>query len=186
MIECTDFINIVVQDLLVSMNTQRASSSLPSSSSSSHSIHRWKYDVFLSFRGETRFNFTDHLHSALVRKGIFTFRDNEKLERGQPIGRKLLESIEQSKFALVILSKDYASSTWCLDELAEIVKCMKVMGMVVLPVFYFVNPSDVRNQRETFEEAFAEHEANNLEEVETWRAALKEVGNLSGWHLQMR
>ncbi|XP_030957403.1 TMV resistance protein N-like isoform X1 [Quercus lobata] len=169
------------------MNPQRASSSLSSSSSSSsHSIHRWKYDVFLSFRGDTRFNFTDHLYAALVRKGIFTFRDNEKLERGQSIRRKLLESIEQSRFALVILSKDYASSTWCLDELAKIVKCMKVMGMVVLPVFYCVNPSDVRNQRESFEEAFDEHEANNLEEVETWRAALKEVGNLSGWHLQNR
>ena len=139
--------------------------------------------MFLSFRGDTRYNFTDHLYAALVRKGIFTFRDEKKLERGKSIGPELLRAIEESRFAVVILSRNYASSSWCLDELAKIVNCRKGMGMVVMPVFYSVNPSDVRNQSGTFQQAFAEHEANK---VETWRAALKEVANLSGWHLQER
>ncbi|XP_075648612.1 TMV resistance protein N-like [Castanea sativa] len=162
------------------MNTQGASSS-----SSPSSTLRWKYDVFLSFRGEdTRCGFTDHLYAALVRKGIFTFRDNEELERGQFISQELLKSIEQSRFAVIILSRNYASSTWCLDELAKIVNCRELMGLIVLPVFYHVDPSDVRNQRGTFQQAFAKHEANKIPKVENWKAVLKEVGNLSGWHLQ--
>ena len=57
------------------------SSSFPSSSSSSYT-GRWKYDVFLSFRGEdTRYKFMGHLYEALIQKGIVTFKDDEKLER---------------------------------------------------------------------------------------------------------
>ena len=168
------------------MSTQGASP-LTSSSSSSR---RWIYDVFLSFRGmDTRNNFTDHLYAALQRSGIFTFRDNERLERGKSISPELLKAIEESRISIVILSKNYASSTWCLDELAKIIHCMKVMGMTVLPIFYDVDPSDVRKQMGTFAQAFAEHEERlkeNTERVKTWRDALSEVANLTGWHSQDR
>ena len=166
------------------MSTQGASSS----SSPSSSTPRCKYDVFLSFRGkDTRYGFTDHLYNALIQNGIFTFRDDEELETGKPISQELLKVIEESMFAVVILSKNYASSTWCLDELAEIVRCMKENEMIVVPVFYHVNPSNVRDQRGTFEEAFTEHEAAcNIQKVETWRAALREVANISGWPVEER
>ena len=158
--------------------------------SSSTSSRRWVYDVFLSFRGkDTRNNFTDHLYTALKQKGVFTFRDNEGLERGKSISLELLKAIEESKFAIVILSRNYASSTWCLDELAKIVECMKQMKMTVLPIFYDVDPSDVRKQMGTFAQAFAKHEKRfkkNIKKVQTWRDALREVANLSGWHLQDR
>ena len=168
------------------MSTQGASPFTSSSSSS----RRWIYDVFLSFRGEdTRNNFTDHLYVALQRSGIFTFRDNERLERGKSISPELMKAIEESRFAIVILSRNYASSTWCLDELAKIIQCMKEMEMTVLPIFYGVDPSDVRKQKESFAQAFVEHEERlkgNTKNVQTWRAVLSEVANLSGWHLQDR
>ena len=66
---------------IASMATQIAST-IPSSPSYSS----WKYDVFLSFCGDdTRKNFRDHLYTALKQKGIITFMDNEKLERGKYI-----------------------------------------------------------------------------------------------------
>ena len=84
--------------------------------SSSSFGRKWKYDVFLSFKGEdTRKSFTDHLYTTLKQKGIFTFRDDEELERGKPFKPELLEAIEESLYAIVILSKNYAYSTWCLD-----------------------------------------------------------------------
>jgi hypothetical protein len=171
---------------MASMSTERALSSSPSSSDTP----RWTYDVFLSFRGEdTRNNFTDHLFDALKQKGIFTFRDDEKLERGQSISLELEKAIEESRFAIVIFSRNYASSTWCLEELAKIVGCMKVKGMTVLPIFYNVDPSDVRKQKRTFAQAFVEHEERfkeNMKIVQTWRDALIEVANLSGWDLKDR
>ena len=115
--------------------------------------------VFLSFCGvDTRKNFTDHLYTALKQKGIITFRDDEKLEWGKYISPELLKAIEESKYAIIVLSTNYAFSRWCLIELAKIVECMKKIKLTVLPVFYHVDPSDIRNQRDTLAEAFAKHE----------------------------
>ncbi|KAM4078067.1 hypothetical protein ACB094_09G008500 [Castanea mollissima] len=80
---------------------------------------------------------------------------------------------------------NYASSTWCLDELVHINKCMKETGMKVFPIFYHVQPSDIRKQEGTFAKAFDKYKkVFKGEMVDTWRSTLTEVANLSGWDLQ--
>ena len=168
------------------MVTESSSSSSPSSSSTSGC--NYEYEVFLSFRGaETRKTFTDHLYTALNQKSIYTFRDDEQLKRGTFINEELSKAIKESRFAIVILSNDYASSSWCLTELAEIVECMEMKKLTVLPDFHYVDPSDVRNQRGTFAEAFAKHEERfkeTIADVEKWRVALTKVANIAGCHLR--
>ena len=168
------------------MKCKRESSPSPSSSSSTH---QWKYEVFLSFMGEdTCKNFIDHLYVALKQKGIITFRDEEELKRGKSIF-ELFEAIEESQIAIIIFSKNYASSKWCLDELAKINKCRKEMRLIALPIFYDVDPSDVWKQTKTFEQAFTNHHKcfeDNIEKVERWRAALRRVVDITSWHLQNR
>ena len=162
-----------------------AVASMGMENASSSSIAQWKYDVFISFRGkDTRNNFMDHLYNALIVKGINTFRDDEKLERGKPISLELLKAIEESRFNIVILSKDYASSPWCLDELAKSIACKEDMKMIVLPVFHYVEPFDVRKQMRTFAQAFIKHEEEVKTRMDKWRDALRQVGNIAGWHLK--
>ncbi|KAK9200672.1 hypothetical protein WN944_015870 [Citrus x changshan-huyou] len=143
-----------------------------------------KYDVFLSFRGEdTRDNFTSHLHAALCRKKIKTFID-EELNRGDEISLAILKAIEGSKISVIIFSKNYASSKWCLDELVKILQCHKINGQMVIPVFYRVDPSDVRKQSGRFKDAFVKHAKqfkDMPEKIQNWRAVLTEASNLSGW-----
>ncbi|QHN84149.1 TMV resistance protein N [Arachis hypogaea] len=146
---------------------------------------RWTNHVFLSFRGDdTRKGFTDHLFASLERRGIKTFKDDHDLDKGGSISVELFKAIEESMFALIILSPNYASSTWCLDELQKILHCRSNLGQAVFPIFYGVDPSDVRYQRETFGEAFRKHEERFREDkdkVKRWRDALKEVASFSGW-----
>jgi len=167
-----------------------ASTSTHRASSSSSSTPRWRFDAFLSFHGEdTRKSFTDHLHAALKQKGILVFRDDEKLVRGKYVSDELLKAIQESTYAIVVISENYASSKWCLIELSQIVECMRNTGLTILPIFYHVDPSHVRNQTETFAEAFANYEKDlkvDIETIQKWRAALREVGNISGWHLHDR
>ncbi|XP_021834850.1 TMV resistance protein N-like isoform X3 [Prunus avium] len=152
------------------------------SSSSSFS-----YEVFLSFRGEdTRTNFTDHLYKALCDKGIYTFIDRE-LVRGEEISPALVKAIEESRISLIVFSENYASSRWCLDELVKILQCKQSNQQIVLPIFYKVDPSDVRHQRSSYGDAFVHHESkfkDDKQKVLKWRRALKEAANLSGWHFK--
>ncbi|KAH1083944.1 hypothetical protein J1N35_023705 [Gossypium stocksii] len=156
--------------------------------STSSSVSRKKYDVFLSFRGEdTRKNFTDHLYDALKRSGIVTFRDDPKLEAGEEIAPELFKAIQQSWCSVIVFSESYAPSGWCLDELTEIVKQKNDKGYKVFPVFYDVDPSNLRKQKGKVEEAFAEHEKRYDEDkVQRWRNALTQVANIKGWHLNDR
>ncbi|XP_028773812.1 TMV resistance protein N-like [Neltuma alba] len=158
------------------------------SSSSSASTKRWKYDVFLSFRGEdSRKNFTDHLYVALKRKGLRTFRDEEELERGEYINPGLVQAIDESRSAIVVLSPNYASSTWCLDELQKILQLKEELSLQVFPIFYRVDPSDVRKQKGCFAEAFIKYEERFVQDkmkVRKWRDALEKVATISGWDSQ--
>ncbi|KAL6142730.1 hypothetical protein ACLB2K_061007 [Fragaria x ananassa] len=140
----------------MTLSTQRASSS-------SHALAepppRWKYDVFLSFRGEdTRRGFISHLYNKLQFFQLFkTFIDDRELEIGSEISPELLSAIEHSHLAIVVISPDYASSTWCLDELAKIIESMEPGDKRVLPF------------------------SDDPKKVERWRYALRKVANLSGW-----
>ncbi|XP_044475740.1 disease resistance-like protein DSC1 [Mangifera indica] len=143
-----------------------------------------KYDVFLSFRGEdTRDGFTSHLNAALCRRKIETFIDYE-LKRGDEISPSLLKAIEGSKISIIVFSQRYASSKWCLEELVKILDCKKKNGQIVIPVFYRIDPSDVRKQTGTFGDAFAMHEVqfrDRPEMLQRWRSALTEASNLCGF-----
>ena len=160
---------------------------MASTSSETPSLPGSNYDVFLSFRGEdTRYSFTDHLYEAFRSKSIEAFRDSEKLRLGQEIASALIQAIENSQYAIVVFSEKYADSRWCLDELVKIVECKNHKGLKVVPVFYHVDPSDVRKQTGPFEEAFDRHQENDRidrEKIKKWKDALTEVGNLSGEHI---
>ncbi|XP_048437144.1 TMV resistance protein N-like [Pyrus x bretschneideri] len=176
--------------MALSLSTQRASACFLSN----ESAPGWKYDVFLSFRGvDTRKGFVSHLyHELSKRQGITTFFDNQELERGTSISPELQSAISASHIAIVVLSPNYASFKWCLDELTKIVQCNSqkiVQCMDVMPIFYDVDPSDVGNQRGSFAKAFAEHEekfisTEDKKKVTQWRADLREVSKISGWHLK--
>ncbi|KAM5567405.1 toll/interleukin-1 receptor-like protein [Rosa sericea] len=162
--------------------TEKAVNSIQSASSSSSSSDKRKYDVFISFRGEdTRLSFVDHLSVALDQNKIFSFRDDKDLKKGNTIAPELLKAIEESRVSLVILSPNYASSTWCLDELVKILHCRQDMGQVLLPIFYQVQPSDVRNKNGRFLKAVEEHGLVHPNKVDRWKAALIEVSSIAGW-----
>ena len=157
--------------------------------SSSSAIDGFKeYDVFLSFRGtDTRKNFTSHLYEALCRSNIKAFTD-KKLDRGQEITPGLVRVIEGVKISIIVFSSDYASSTFCLDELVTIMECNESKAQTVLPIFYKVYPSPT-----SYQEAFARHEDNfkrgkerrwyEIKKVKRWKSAFCKALNLDGWHI---
>nr|XP_043623666.1 disease resistance protein RPV1-like [Erigeron canadensis] len=151
------------------------------------------YDVFISFRGaDTRNNFTDHLYNALVEANITTFLDEEEIETGEDLKPELVNAIKSSRVSIIVLSKNYATSTWCLDELALILHQRLISDHIVIPIFYHVEPTDVRKQQNSFGDAIASHKQRmeaetNAEKrsqwtkkMDRWIKALTQVASLKG------
>ena len=143
------------------------------------------YDVFLSFRGkDTRSKFTSHLHASLKNAGIYVFKDDDGLQRGKKVSISLVKAIRESKISIIILSTNYANSKWCVQELEYIMLCYRNKAQKVLPVFYHVDPSEVRNQAGKFGQAFEDFIKRiplNKDKEQSWRNALREVGCISGF-----
>ena len=157
------------------------------------SSEKYKYDVFLSFRGkDTRTTFTDHLYTALLNEGILAFRDDKGMEGGEMITSELENAIQQSKSWIIVFSKNYAGSRWCLDELEMILECKNNSKRLLLPIFYHVDLSDIRNQSGCISEALHMHEEKFkrqvddtrrkelMDKIKRWRTALTQLANLSG------
>ncbi|XP_068322125.1 TMV resistance protein N-like [Pyrus communis] len=119
------------------------------------SSYRCTYDVFLSFRGaDTRKCFTDHHYSALELAGIHTLRDDDEIEREANIEQELQTAIQESRVSVIVFSKDYVSS---------------------------------RKQTGSFAEPFTRHEKrfkDEIDKVEEWRRALRDVADLGGMVLR--
>jgi len=138
-----------------------------------------KYDVFLSFRGEdTRKSFTSHLFASLQNAGIIVFKDDHSLVRGDDISKSLLQAIQESRISVIVFSKNYADSRWCLQELMKIMECNRTTGQMLLPVFYDVHPSEVRHQTGEFGKVFRNLSKRILKGdelmVPKWRNTLEE------------
>ncbi|XP_010424552.1 PREDICTED: TMV resistance protein N-like [Camelina sativa] len=115
-----------------------------------------KFDVFLSFRGfDTRNNFTGHLQDKLSGKGI-----DDRLRRGDDIAA-LFDRIEQSKIAIIVFSKNFTNSAWCLRELVKILQCRDINKQVVIPIFYKIEKSELLM---VGDERFTEDESSSWRE----------------------
>ncbi|XP_048136635.1 disease resistance protein L6-like [Rhodamnia argentea] len=145
------------------------------------------YEVFLSFRGpDTRHGFTDCLYHGMVAAGILVFRDDESLRVGERIGGELLRAIENSKIYIPIFSTNYASSPWCLRELAYMVECASKLNgnKEILPIFFDVEPVDVKLKTNLYRQNLSQIQKTFRSEVKSWEKALIDVGKRKGWNLK--
>ncbi|XP_031372622.1 TMV resistance protein N-like [Punica granatum] len=145
------------------------------------------YQVFLSFRGpDTRQGFTDVLYHTLVDAGIRVFRDNEEIRKGEYIGEEILRAIEDSRIFVPIFSRTYASSKWCLIELAKMVESKEYShNKKILPIFYDVGVNDVKLKTELYTGALLIHkEKFSTDIVHQWEEALRDAGKIKGWALK--
>ncbi|CAN1246357.1 Disease resistance protein Roq1 [Linum grandiflorum] len=147
-----------------------------SSSSDPPYSGKWEYDVFVCFRGEdTRDNITSQLAGRLREHGLRVFTD-DRFERTEPIDN-LFSIIAMS---VVIFSKDFAESSYCLDEVATIAGIMRNLGHRVLPVFYKVKPENVSDDSGTYVSIIGTILKPNLEKKKRWIEALEAVAGCAG------
>ncbi|XP_010455499.1 PREDICTED: uncharacterized protein LOC104737097 [Camelina sativa] len=135
--------------------------------------------VFISFRGQdVRSNFVSHLIRALQMYGINVALDIHETVRGQSPFESISRMIKGSSIALVVFTQNYLESKWCLQELMVIKKYMDEGMLRVIPIFYMVEPRDMRI-KETG--VFGKHSGNtDKDTILAWDAALRSVSARMG------
>ncbi|GMP62947.1 hypothetical protein CsSME_00024848 [Camellia sinensis var. sinensis] len=111
---------------------------------------RFAHHVLLSRASDNRWTFSDHLYTALVDAGFLTFRveNDDEIERDEDAKLRFEGAIEESRSSTIVFSKDYVCLRLCLDELVMILERKRGSKYVVLPVFYDLDPPQVRKQSE--------------------------------------
>ncbi|XP_039165128.1 disease resistance protein RPV1-like isoform X2 [Eucalyptus grandis] len=167
---------------------ERKRSSSLETGSTSHGSSGTEYDVFLSFRGpDTRANFTDSLYHTLLDKCINVFIDKQGIDVGEEISPEIFQAIDNSKIGIPIFSRDYAFSSWCLRELEHMMQRWKTNELEVMPIFYDVEPCDVKLETRVYADALTLHkEKRGAEIVQRLGEALGEVTGIKGWDTKNR
>lgn len=143
--------------------------------------------MFLSFRGpDTRTRFTDILFHSLTGAGICIFQDNEELRVRERIDGSLQQAINYSRIYILVFSRTYASSQWCLHELVQIVaNTFKLEGnKEILPIFFNVEPDDIKLKTPLYRDVILNLERKKKlsnEQADACREALVEVDAIKGW-----
>nr|ACN40032.1 unknown [Picea sitchensis] len=113
-------------------------------SSSTSPSHDDVYNVFINHRGpDVKNGLASHIYRRLIDHGLKVFLDKPEMQEGEPITPQIKRAIRTASVHIAIFSKGYADSTWCLDELLDMLDTVK-SGSAILPVFYNVQPSDLR------------------------------------------
>ncbi|XP_060960478.1 disease resistance protein RPV1-like isoform X1 [Cannabis sativa] len=162
------------------VNNPTFSSSSTSCSNPSNLIET--NDVFLSFGGGND-TITGDLHAGLCREHIKSYFDKESHERSSSdeIGSQLMRVIQSSKMAIIVLSQNYVSSKWCLNELVHTLQCREINRQIVVPIFLKTPSSSSESYDTAFSQLKNRFKGRMDNKVQAWSAALKVITSLSGW-----
>ena len=130
------------------------------------------------------------MYHSLDLRGIRVFENDDDITKEEYTTDTLIEVIEESQTAIVFFSKHYATSSFCLRELVHIQKCIRGHNRAIWVVFYDVDSSDVRHQKNSYETAFQRYHNDEIKydekEVSEWRKALSKAADVCGWHWEPR
>ncbi|XP_047169402.1 disease resistance protein RPV1-like [Vigna umbellata] len=152
--------------------------------SSSYKLPR-KYDVLINFTGEDiNRKFVSHLNSVLSTVGLTTFLHHHNAVKSTHIQEPILS---HCRVAIIVFTQTYSQSAWCLNQLEQIIKWHETYFRHVMPVYYEIQPSDVRLQKGDFGKVLkaTAQQTFSGEELEhgmsRWSHALTKAANFFGW-----
>jgi hypothetical protein len=101
------------------------------------------YDIFISHASEDKDMVARPLAEALQKTGLNVWYDELVLKIGDSLREKIAEGINNSRFAVLILSEFYLSKGWPKHELNGVMSQKMAGKQVVLPVWHGLTKQQV-------------------------------------------
>jgi hypothetical protein len=123
------------------------------------------YDAFISHAVEDKIPIANELWKKLEEAGLKTWYSSSGLSAGDSLVTTIHEGLDNSRFGIVILSKNYISKTWTLREYFHLLAREKDGIKVILPILYDVTPEDLALKDLTMADRFAINADKGLDQV---------------------
>jgi Domain of unknown function (DUF1883)/TIR domain len=102
-----------------------------------------QYDVFISHASEDKEEVVRPLAFALKAEGLSVWFDEFELKIGDSLRRKIDQGLANSKFGIVVLSKDFIRKGWTNYELDGIITKSVSGEQIVLPIWHNITKKEV-------------------------------------------
>eukprot|EP00253_Pinus_taeda_P019269 PITA_19269 len=157
-----------------------------SASTSQGNTNSYVYQVFLNHRGpDVKKGLATLIYDRLKDLGLSVFLDEKELEGGEELDPQIEGAIRTACVHVAIFSPNYAQSRWCLHELVLMREQMLKSGSTIIPVFYKVEPAEVRWASGEYAQHLGKLERrHDPKTIEKWRSTLSTVANIVGFELK--
>lgn len=110
-------------------------------------VMRKQYDVFISHANKDKLDYVDALYSAIKRLGVTIFYDSEEISWGDNWKEVILQGVEKSEFAIVVISERFFGREWTERELNELLQRQNENGQkIILPLLHGLSFNDLKGK----------------------------------------
>lgn len=102
-----------------------------------------EYDVFISHASEDKDAVVRPLANALVQHGLRVWYDEFELKIGDSLRRKIDKGLANSRFGIVVLSRDFIKKGWTNYELDGIISKAVSGEQVMLPIWHEITKQEI-------------------------------------------
>lgn len=103
------------------------------------------YDVFISHASEDKESFVVPLVESLQNSDIRVWYDSIEMQWGKSLREQIDNGIKRSKYAIIVLSKNFFAKQWPKRELDGILAKEEIDGSSPLPIWYNISKEEVYN-----------------------------------------
>ncbi len=126
-------------------------------------MKRW--DAFISHASEDTEAVARPLAEALTKAGLRVWLDRTELRIGDSLRRKIEEGLAQSRFGIVILSKNFLSKDWPQRELDGLMAIEEAGQKVILPVWHEIGKAALAERYPILADRLAADTAQGIAKV---------------------
>lgn len=102
-----------------------------------------KYDVFISHASEDKEAVVRPLALSLQKRGLIVWYDEFEMKIGDSLRKKIDAGLANSRFGIVVLSKNFIKKGWTNYELDGIITKAVSGQQVVLPIWHEITKQEV-------------------------------------------
>lgn len=132
-----------------------------------------EYDVFISHASEDKEMVVRPLALALKEKGVRVWYDEFELKIGDSLRRKIDKGLANSRFGIVVISREFIKKGWSNYELDGIITRSITGEQILLPIWHNITKEEVMKYSPSLVDKLARNTAiNSLEDIASEIASL--------------